>query len=162
MRVFNVAVALTALVFGGGALADDLTNAKAEELLAPFMDNQNCGNYYTTQGEPQFADIDSKAMCTYKPRVTRLSVNGSTAKADYNKDRLFGDAMSQAWLKDYAQMEADEAKQHETPSLLFRTLKAHLDKWRAEAGGLDHGPRPASATFKLNNGIWKVDSAPQE
>lgn len=150
-----ICAAALAMTVSAHCLADDLTAAKAEELLQPAMTG-DCGNYYTTQGEPEFADIDGKAMCTYKPRVTRLTVNGSSATAEYNRDRHFDDAMSQAWLKDYAKMEAQGA-----PSLLFKVLKTHLDKWRAESGGVDSGPRPGEATFKLDGGVWKLDAAPQ-
>ena len=149
------AAALAAMCVSGECLAEDLTAAKAEELLLPAMTG-DCGNYYTTQGEPEFADIDGKAMCVYKPRVTKLTMKGDTAVAEYNHDRHFDEAMSQAWLKDYAKMEAQGP-----PSLLFKVLKTHLDKWRAESGGVDSGPRPGSATFKLDGGVWKLDSAPQ-
>jgi hypothetical protein len=147
--------ALLAAAIGGPAQADDLTAARAGELLQPAMTN-DCGNYYTTQGEPDFADLEGKAMCTYQPRVTKLTVKDSSAIAEYNRDRHFDEAMSQAWLKDYAKMEAQGP-----PSLLFKVLKAHLDKWRAESGGVDSGPRPGAATFKLDSGVWKLDSAPQ-
>jgi hypothetical protein len=155
VKAFYAAAALAVFLIGANSLADDLSNAQAEQLLLPAM-TSDCGSYYTTQGEPDFADLEGKAMCSYKPRVTRLTVNGSSAKAEYNHDRHFDDAMSQAWLKDYAKMEA-----HDTPSLLFKTLKAHLDKWRAESGGVDSGPRPGVATFKLDGGVWKLDTAPQ-
>lgn len=155
MKFFFCAMTVTALAVSAECAADGLTAAKAEELLQPAMSN-DCGNYYTTQGEPEFADIDGKAMCVYKPRVTKLTVKDNTASAEYNHDRHFDDAMSQAWLKDYAKMEALGP-----PSLLFKVLKAHLDKWRAESGGVDSGPRPGTATFKLDGGVWKLDSAPQ-
>lgn len=154
MRAFHWVALATALI-GANCAADDLTNAKAEELLLPAMSN-DCGNYYTTQGEPDFADIDNKPMCVYHPRVTSLKVNGSTAAVNFNKDRYFTEEMSQAWLKDYARMEA-----HESPSLLFKTLKNHLDKWRAESGGVDKADRYGSATLKLDNGAWKVDKVEQ-
>lgn len=148
--------AAMALTFSGQCPAAQLTPAQAEALLLPVM-AKDCGNYYTTQGEPDFADLEGKAMCTYHPRVTRLVILGpDRAGVDYNHDRHFEDATSVAWLKDYAKMEA-----HETPSLLFRTLKAHLDKWRAESAGVDQGPRPGQATFKLESSGWRVDQAPQ-
>jgi len=152
-----VVAGLTALLVSGAGMADDLGAAQAEALLLPYM-SDDCGLYYTTQGHPDFADVDDKAMCSYRPRVTRIKVSGDTAAVDYNKDRYFGEEMSQAWLKDYAKMEA-----HETPSLLFKALKKNLDKWRAESGGVDHGERPApTASLKLENGAWKVASAPQQ
>ena len=147
--------AAMALSLSGHCLAADLTTAQAEALLQPVM-TKDCGTYYTEQGEPDFADLEGKAICTYKPRVTRLVILSSTsAGAEYNRDRLFDNTLSVAWLKDYAKMEA-----HETPSLLFKTLKAHLDTWRA-AGSLDHGPRPGQATFKLAATGWLIDQAPQ-
>ncbi|HZR35424.1 MAG TPA: hypothetical protein VFA75_08615 [Nevskia sp.] len=155
MRVTFVLAGLAMALAGGGAMADELTTARAEELLQPYMSN-DCGSYYTTQGEPDFADLEDKQMCVYQPRVTRIRVSGSTASVDYNKDRHFTEEMSQAWLKDYAKMEA-----HQTPSLLFKTLKTHLEKWRADSGGVDHADRFATASFKLENGAWKVDAAPQ-
>ncbi len=157
MRTIHFAAGLLLGLSSTAGLADDLTNARAEELLLPYM-SDDCGMYYTTQGHPDFADVDDKQMCRYKPRVTRIRVSGDSASVDYNKDRWFGDEMAQAWLKDYAKMEA-----HETPSLLFKALKKNLDKWRAESGGVDHGERPGpTATFKLENGAWKVASAPQQ
>jgi hypothetical protein len=150
------AAAVLAAVISSPCRAQDLTNAKAEELLQPAM-TKDCGSYYTTQGEPDFADLDGKAMCVYQPRVTRISLRGAdSASVEYNHDRHFDDAMAEAWLKDYAKMEA-----HETPSLLFKTLKKNLDRWRSESAGVDHGPRPGYATFKLDAGGWKLDSAPQ-
>jgi hypothetical protein len=157
MRSIPLVAGLLLAFSSGTSVADDLSNAKAEELLLPYM-SDDCGMYYTTQGHPDFADLDDKEMCRYKPRVLRIKASGDTATVDYNKDRYFGDEMAQAWLKDYAKMEA-----HETPSLLFKALKKNLDKWRAESGGVDHGERPAPpASFKLENGAWKVASAPQQ
>ena len=155
MRAICMAAGLVVAMASATCIADDLTAAKAEELLQPYMTN-DCGNYYTTQGEPDFADLDDKAMCVYKPRVTSIKVSGSTATVNFNKDRHFTEEMSQAWLKDYAKMEA-----HETPSLMFKALKKHLDKWRAESGGVDSGDRFGTANFKLDAGAWKVDSLPE-
>ncbi len=158
MKTFYLAAALAACAsasFSLACMADDLTAAQAEALLQPYM-THDCGSYYTEQGEPDFADLEDKAMCTYHPRVTHLSVNGDHASVLYNHDRYFDNDMSVAWLADYAKMEA-----HEIPTLLFKTLKLHLDKWRAESGGVDKADRPGQATFKLEGGVWKVDSAPQ-
>jgi hypothetical protein len=155
VKFFLSAVTVAALAVSAECPAEELSAARAAELLQPAMTG-DCGSYYTTQGEPEFADIDGKAMCTYQPRVTKLTVKDSSATAEYNRDRHFDEAMSQAWLKDYAKMEAQGP-----PSLLFKVLKAHLDKWRAESGGVDSGPRPGAATFKLDGGVWKLDSAPQ-
>ncbi len=155
MRAFYLACILAATAVSTHCLADDLTAAKAEELLTPLM-STDCGYYYTEQGEPDFADIEGKSMCVYKPRVIRISMGGNSATVDYNKDRHFDDAMSLAWLSDYAKMTAKEP-----PSLLFKTLKAHLDKWRAESGGVDNAERMAKATFTFDGTSWKVSSAPQ-
>ena len=155
MKAFHVTAALAAMVLSANCMADDLTAAKAEELLQPFMTN-DCGTYYTEQGEPDFAELESKPMCIYKPRVTRLQMGSNSATVEYNHDRHFTNEMSLAWLADYTKMEA-----HEKPSLMFKTLKAHLDKWRADSGGVDSGDRPGRATFKFDGGVWKVDSAPQ-
>jgi len=155
VRLISVVAGLAVAMASFNSLADDLTAAQAETLLQPYMSN-DCGSYYTTQGEPDFADLEDKQMCVYQPRVTRITVSGNTASADYNKDRHFIEAMSLAWLKDYARMES-----HQTPSLLFKALKTHLDKWRADSGGVDRADRFGSASFKLENGAWKVDSAPQ-
>ena len=155
MRAFYVVGAVAAVVMSANCMADDLTAAKAEELLQPLM-SDDCGSYYTEQGEPDFADLEGKAMCTYKPRVTRVVMGSGSATVEYNHDRHFENDMSVAWLKDYAKMEA-----HETPSMLFKALKTHLDKWRAESGGVDHGDRPGRASFKLDATGWHVDSAPQ-
>jgi hypothetical protein len=138
-----------------GSLAADLTPSQAEALLLPVMSN-DCGSYYTTQGEPDFANLENKPICHYQPRVTRLVVlSSTTAGVDYNHDRHFDNPPSEAWLKDYAKMEA-----HETPSLLFRTLRKNLERWRSE-GGVDRGERPGQATFKLEAAGWRVDKAPQ-
>jgi hypothetical protein len=161
VKAFYAAAALATAILCAPAIADDLTASQAEKLLQPLMLN-TCGTYYTEQGEPAFADLESKPMCTYVPRVTRLQVSGNTATADYNHDRFFGDVMAVAWLADYAKMEADEKAHNDSPSLLFKTLKAHLDKWRAESGGFDKADRPGRATFKLDASGWHVDSAPQD
>lgn len=155
MKTIYAAGALVAMVISANCMADDLTAAKAEELLQPFM-KDDCGTYYTEQGEPDFADIDGKSMCIYKPRVTRIVMGNNSATVDYNHDRHFDNDMSVAWLKDYAKMEA-----HEPATPLFKALKTHLDKWRAESGGVDRVERPGQATFKLDASGWKVDSAPQ-
>lgn len=155
MRSSTVALALAALASMPCMAQEALTQAQAEALLKPYM-SKDCGSYYTTQGEPDFADLDNKAMCTYEPRVTRLKVNGASAAADYNHDRHFDEAMAQAWLADYAKMEA-----HQSPSLLFKTLKKNLERWRTESAGVDHAERPGGATFRYGNGTWQVESAPQ-
>ncbi len=146
---------LAAMLMSANCMADDLTAAKAEELLQPLM-KDDCGTYYTEQGEPDFADVDGKAMCTYKPRVTRLVMGNNSATVEYNHDRHFDNDMSLAWLKDYAKMEA-----HETPTPMFKALKKHLDSWRADSGGVDKGERPGQASFKFDAGAWRVDDAPQ-
>jgi hypothetical protein len=155
MKTLYSAGALAVLFLSAGCMADDLTAAKAEELLQPSMSN-DCGSYYTEQGEPDFADLEGKAMCIYKPRVTRITMGNNSASVEYNHDRHFDNDMSEAWLKDYAKMEA-----HEAPSLMFKALKTHLDKWRANSAGVDNAERPGQATFKLDASGWKVDSAPQ-
>jgi hypothetical protein len=155
LRAFYLTTALAALVISGNCMADDLTAAKAEELLQPLM-TTDCGSYYTEQGEPDFADLEGKAMCVYKPRVTRLVMGNNSATVAYNHDRHFDNDMSLAWLKDYAKMEA-----HEAPSLMFKALKTHLDKWRADSGGVDSADRPGQASFKLDATGWHVDAAPQ-
>ena len=156
MRAIDVTGALAALVLSAHCMADDLTNAKAEELLQPLM-KADCGAYYTGQGEPDFADLEGKAMCIYKPRVTKLVMGNNSASVEYNHDRHFDNDLSVAWLADYAKMEA-----HKSPSMLFGALKKHLDKWRADSGGVDRADRPGKATFKLDASGWKVDSAPQQ
>lgn len=153
MRVFFTVAALAAAITSGNCIADDLSAAKAEELLQPVMPG-DCGTYYTEQGEPDFADLDGKSFCTYKPRVIRIVMGNNSATAEYNRDRYFIDDLSVAWLKDYAKMQS-----HTTPSLLFQKLKSNLEKWRAD-GGVDHGPRPGRASFKLDAGGWRVDAAP--
>ncbi|MDB5987490.1 MAG: hypothetical protein JWR16_2543 [Nevskia sp.] len=154
MRAFYAVAVLAAAVVSGTCIADDLSAAKAEELLQPVMP-KDCGSYYTSQGEPDFADIEDKTFCTYKPRVTRIVMGTNSATAEYNRDRHFDNDLSVAWLKDYAKMQS-----HTTPSLLFQKLKSNLDKWRAD-GAVDRAPRPGKATFKLDAGGWQVDSAPQ-
>jgi hypothetical protein len=154
VRVLSAAM-LAATIVSAPCLAEDLSAAKAEELLRPLM-KDDCGSYYTEQGEPDFADLEGKAMCIYQPRATRLSMSGNSATVDYNHDRHFDNDMSRAWLKDYAKMEA-----HEAPTPMFKALKNHLDKWRAESGGVDRADRPGRASFKLDATGWKVDSAPQ-
>ncbi len=155
MRSIPLAAGLLLVLGSGASLADELSTTQAEALLQPAM-SQDCGSYYTTQGEPDFADIENKPMCVYQPRVTSIKLNGGSAAVNFNKDRHFTEEMSQAWLKDYARMEA-----HETPSLLFKTLKNHIDKWRAENGGVDRADRYGSAMFRLENGSWKLDSVQQ-
>jgi len=149
------AVGVLVVIMSANCLADDLTASKAEELLQPFMTN-DCGSYYTEQGEPDFADLEGKAMCTYKPRVIRIVMGNNSATVAYNHDRHFDNDLSVAWLKDYAKMEG-----HEAPSLLFKALKTHLDKWRADSGGVDSAERPGQASFKLVANVWSVDAAPQ-
>ena len=156
MKLFYAAAALAAMFVCAECAAEDLTAAKAEELLKPYMTN-TCGTYYTEQDEPDFADLADKPMCTYVPRVTHIKMSGDGASVDYNHDRHFGDAMAIAWLKDYDKMAA-----HEQPSLMFRVLKEHLDKWRSQSAGVDNADRFGSATFKLDAGGWHVVSAPQE
>ena len=151
-----MAAALASVLMSANCLADDLTTAKAQELLQPLM-SKDCGSYYTEQGEPDFAELDGKAMCAYQPRVTRIVMGNNSASVDYNHDRHFDNDMSIAWLKDYAKMEA-----HEAPTLLFKVLKTHLDKWRADSGGVDSADRPGHASFKLDANGWRVDSAPQD
>lgn len=133
--------------------ADELTAAKAEELLKPMMAT-DCGVYYTEQGDPDFAGLDGKQICTYKPAVNRIANNGDTATAEYTHDRQFDNDLSVAWLNDYAKMES-----HKSPSLLFKKLKSNLENWRAH-GSVDKGYRPAMATFKFEGGSWKVVAAP--
>ena len=154
MRIILAAGILAAAVFFADCRAADLTNAQAEELLKRTMTG-DCGSYYVTQGEEEFSDLEGKTICTYKPRVTNLSVVDNTATADFNRDRAFDPTLSDQWLKDYAKMEAAGP-----PSLLFKTLKDHLVKWLAD-GGVDHGARPGRATFKYDGKNWLIGDVQQ-
>lgn len=144
---------LASIMVSKVCIAGDLTAADAEALLKPVMAT-DCGSYYTGQGNPDFADIEGKQICNYKPTVTRIINSGDTATVEYTHDRVFDNTMSMAWLNDYAKMEA-----HTTPSMMFKKLKSNLDGWRA-TGGVDKGYRPARATFRLTGGNWSVVAAP--
>lgn len=150
MKAFISACALASIMTSSICIADELTAAKAEALLKPVMAT-DCGVYYTTQGNPTFADVEGKQICSYKPTVTNISVNGDSAIVEYTHDRVFDDALSVAWLNDYSKVAS--------PSMMFKKLKSNLDGWRA-SGGVDKGYRPAKATFKLAGGNWTVVSAP--
>lgn len=150
--IFHICL-LATVVASNTCIAGDLTATEAEALLKPVMAT-DCGIYYTGQGNPDFADIEEKQICSYKPTVTHITSNGDSATVEYTHDRVFDDAMSLAWLSDYAKMEA-----HTTPSMMFKKLKSNLDGWRAN-GGVDKGYRPARATFKLTGNTWAVSSAP--
>jgi len=154
VKSFYAVAALAAVVVSGNGMADDLTPAKAEELLQPVM-LKNCGAYYTEQGDPEFADLDNKYICTYKPKVSRVTMGSGTASVDYTHDRYFDSALSAAWLKDCAKMEAEGPL-----SLLYKKLKSNLQGWLS-SGGVDKNYKPAKATFKLTTAGWQVDSAPQ-
>lgn len=144
---------LASMMASTSCLAADLTAPQAEALLKPVMAT-DCGVYYTEQGNPDFADLEGKQICTYKPTVTNISNNGDSAVVAYTHDRVFDNTLSVAWLSDYAKMEA-----HTSPSMMFKKLKSNLDGWRA-SGGVDKGYRPAKATFKLSGNAWTVVSAP--
>jgi hypothetical protein len=150
--IFSICI-LSTVASSNACLAGDLTTAEAKALLKPVMAT-DCGVYYTEQGNPDFADMEGKQICSYKPTVTRISNNGDSAVVEYTHDRVFDNTLSQAWLSDYAKMEA-----HQSPSMLFKKLKSNLDGWRA-SGGVDRGYRPAKATFKLSGNAWSVVSAP--
>jgi hypothetical protein len=92
-------------------------------------------------------------MCNYVPRVTRLTMASSSATVDFNRDRYFDEAMTQAWLKDYAVMESKGS-----PGIIFKALKKNLDKWVAETSSVDKAARPGHATFKFDGTAWKLDS----
>jgi hypothetical protein len=158
VRAIYALGALAVLAMSGNCLADDLTAAKAEELLLPLM-SKDCGSYYadSDQDEPDFADLNGKALCVYKPRVPRVAMSGNTAKVEYNHDRHFDKDISAAWLKDF-----DKMASHETPTPLFQALKKNLEKWRNNSAGVDSNDRPGVATFKLDASGWHVDSAPQD
>lgn len=149
---FQKIATLAMALLCGDCLADDLTTIKAEQLLAPAM-SKDCGTYYTQQGDPAFAEIDSKPMCNYVPRVTRLTPGNGSAVADFNRDRYFDQAMTETWLKDYAAMEAKGS-----PGIIYKALKKNLDKWVAETSGVDKAARPGHATFKFDGTAWKLDS----
>lgn len=133
--------------------AEELTAAKAEELLQPQMPGE-CGSYYTSQGEPEFAALEGKVICQYRPKVTHLSLDssGTAAAVNYTRDRAFDSALSTAWLDAYAKMEPRNPN-----SLLFRKLKSNLESYRAN-GGFDHGYKPSKASLKFVEGEWKVMS----
>lgn len=150
--LFSICV-LAAIASSNTCLAGDLTAAEAEALLKPVMAT-DCGVYYTEQGNADFADMEGKQICSYKPTVTHIANNGDSAVVEYTHDRVFDNTLSLAWLSDYAKMEA-----RQSPSMLFKKLKSNLDGWRAN-GGVDKGYRPAKATFKLNGNTWTVVSAP--
>lgn len=154
MRLSIACAALAATIASINGYADDLTAAKAEALLKPVMAT-DCGVYYTEQGEPDFADLDGKLICSYAPKVTKIT-NGSdgTATVEYTHDRAFDSKLSAAWLSDYAKMEA-----HKSPSMLFKKLKSNLEMWLAQ-GGVNTGYRPAQAKFKLEPDGWHVIDAP--
>lgn len=144
---------LASIMMSKVCIAGDLTAPEAEALLKPVMAT-DCGSYYTGQGNPDFADIEGKQICSYKPTVTRITNSGDSATVEYTHDRVFDNTMSLAWLSDYAKMEA-----HTTPSMMFKKLKSNLDGWRS-SGGVDKGYRPAKATFKFAGNAWSVVSAP--
>lgn len=144
---------LAGMMASNVCIAGELTAATAEALLKPVMAT-DCGVYYTGQGNPDFADIEGKQICSYKPTVTRISNDGDSAVVEYTHDRVFDNTLSVAWLNDYAKMEA-----HQSPSMMFKKLKSNLEGWRA-SGGVDKGYRPAKATFKLSGSAWAVVSAP--
>ncbi|WP_146165976.1 hypothetical protein [Stenotrophobium rhamnosiphilum] len=150
MKAFVSACTLASIMMSGVCIADELSTAKAEELLKPVMAT-DCGSYYTTQGNPTFADIEGKQICSYKPTVTRIINKGDEAIAEYTHDRVFDNNLSVAWLNDYTKLQS--------PSMMFKKLKSNLDGWRA-SGGVDKGYRPAKATFKLSGGNWMVVTAP--
>lgn len=153
MKAMTYTLALAATLASVTGFAADLTAPEAEALLKPVMAT-DCGSYYTGQGNPDFADIEGKQICNYKPTVTRINTSGDSAVVEYTHDRVFDNTMSLAWLNDYAKMES-----HATPSMMFKKLKSNLDGWRA-SGGVDKGYRPAKATFKLTGNAWAVVSAP--
>ena len=153
MKALIYTCALAGILGSTACIAGDLTAAEAETLLKPVMAS-DCGSYYTGQGNPDFADLEGKQICSYKPTVTRITNSGDSAIVEYTHDRVFDNTMAQAWLADYAKMEA-----HTSPSMMFKKLKSNLDGWRA-SGGVDKGYRPAKATFKLSGKSWTVVSAP--
>lgn len=155
MKACYAVVVLAVLGVSVDCRADDLTATKAQELLQPVM-GDDCGFYYTEQGEPDFAELENKPACIYRPRVTQVVMGNNSATVEYNHDRDFNTPVADAWLKDYAKMEA-----HIAPTMMFKALKKNLEKWKAESAGVDHTPRPGQATFKLDATGWKVDSAPQ-
>ncbi len=150
--IFHICI-LASVVGSSNCIAGELTAAEAETLLKPVMAT-DCGIYYTEQGNPDFADLEGKQICTYRPTVTHIVNNADSAVVEYTHDRVFDDTLSLAWLSDYAKMET-----HQSPSMLFKKLKSNLDGWRA-SGGVDKGYRPAKATFKLSGSAWTVVSAP--
>lgn len=150
MKALISVCALTSVMMSGVCIAGELTAAKAEELLKPVMAT-DCGVYYTEQGNPTFADIDGKQICTYKPTVTNITNSGDSATVEYTHDRVFNPSLSAAWISDYAKLQS--------PSMMFKKLKSNLDGWLA-SGGVDKGYRPAKATFKLSGSTWTVVSAP--
>jgi hypothetical protein len=152
LNTIRTGAAIALLCVTGVVRAEELTQIKAEQLLTPAM-THDCGSYYTEQGDPAFADIDGKPMCNYVPRITSFSASGEGARADFNRDRYFDEAMSQTWLKDYAVMES-----RGTPGIIYKALKKNLDKWRAESAGVDRAARPGHATFKLDGDAWRLDS----
>ena len=146
--------ALAAALLSFAAQADELSAGQAEALLKPVMAT-DCGVYYTEQGEPDFADLEGKLICSYQPRVTHISTAADgTTVVEYTHDRVFDSTMSAAWLGDYARMAA-----HKEPSMLFKKLKSNLEMWLAQ-GGVNTGYRPARATFKLGSNGWQVVDAP--
>jgi hypothetical protein len=153
VRTISVVAALAAAIISGICSAQELTPAQAEELLQAKMPAE-CGIYYTSQGEPEFAALADKVICKYRPKVTRIAMtaNGGAATADYTRDREFDSELTTIWLDAYARMAP-----RKPDSLLFKKLKSNLESYRAN-GGFDRGYKPSKASFKLSADGWKVVS----
>lgn len=132
--------------------AQELTPDAAAAMLTPLMPPE-CGSYYTTQGEPEFAALADKTMCRYRPAVTRVDMDAKRGMATvaYTRDREFDAQLGQLWLDAYARMEP-----RKPDSLLFKKLKSNLESFR-EHGGFDRGYKPSKATFRLEADGWKVE-----